>query len=695
VTLARDARGGITALTYPGGSQWDFGYDAHGRLASVADPLGNTTTATYDVRNRVATLTFPGGLGSATFTWTDAGLLTNAALSDGTQLTYSYDANGRMIAAGSASFVWNDAGELVGSNGITTPRDAAGRIASVTLAPGKTVNYAYDARGLLESVTTWLGGVTTFTYDESGRLVGLARPNGLSTLYEYDDSSRLTRIRELRSALLGDEEHASIAITYVDTDQIRSVKLLPPSSLLPQLGQVQSTFNPAGQVSGNTYDAVGNLLVDGVKTNTFDLAGRLTTHSNGVDTIDIDYDALGFPVSLAGGPPAQFGRNYAAGGVTVVVRNGGGVDQLYVITTPAGGVLETIDAATDTSSYFHFDHTFSTRFLSDSGGNLTDHYAYDPRGVLLGHSGTSTQPFTFFGHYGVQAVPFTSLSFFGTRPFDSETGMFLTPRKRLIADARAANPYGDINLSQLLLDSGAPTSGRIPRFFGTGRDGGPLIADVTRTNLLYPFVSGGSGFDTGLAIHYPTSPAGSRDHSTGLGRDTLSSSRAPLLDVFSTSRLPGFQGYVMAQSGFQPAHGFAFIFDFGARRLAEGYLSLILDRRTTPVESTASLNEPVPNECAVIAKFRKRFPPGKPIPRHPTSQLGVSNASFWIGRGLNPFGDLNGAPVGRRPLSAPNLLGAEPSGLLPSSYSNPFLGLLTEERPSVRESIRRLLRSRP
>jgi hypothetical protein len=40
---------------------------------------------------------------------------------------------------------------------------------------------------------------------------------------------------------------------------------------------------------------------------------------------------------------------------------------------------------------------------------------------------------------------------------------------------------------------------------------------------------------------------------------------------------PGFQGYIIAQCNFQYAHGFAFISDLGAQRLAEGYLALVMD----------------------------------------------------------------------------------------------------------------------
>jgi hypothetical protein len=55
---------------------------------------------------------------------------------------------------------------------------------------------------------------------------------------------------------------------------------------------------------------------------------------------------------------------------------------------------------------------------------------------------------------------------------------------------------------------------------------------------------------------------------------------------------PGFEGYIIAQCAFQYAHGFAFITDVGAQKLAEGYLALILD---APIVSRGSTSETLGN----------------------------------------------------------------------------------------------------
>jgi hypothetical protein len=41
--------------------------------------------------------------------------------------------------------------------------------------------------------------------------------------------------------------------------------------------------------------------------------------------------------------------------------------------------------------------------------------------------------------------------------------------------------------------------------------------------------------------------------------------------------VPGFEGYIISVANLQYCHGFAFISDVGAQKLAEGYLAIQLD----------------------------------------------------------------------------------------------------------------------
>jgi hypothetical protein len=154
----------------------------------------------------------------------------------------------------------------------------------------------------------------------------------------------------------------------------------------------------------------------------------------------------------------------------------------------------------------------------------------------------------------------------------------------------------------------------IPRFQDTGTAATAFTIATCVTNLLFPFVSNLSGFDTGVAISntslsnpgtgelFPaTAPATQQGACsinyfgfTGAGRGqppapatsaaipagqtltfTLSSGGgAPFGNIPAT---PGFQGYIIAQCNFRYAHGYAFISDVGAAQLAHGYIALVMD----------------------------------------------------------------------------------------------------------------------
>ena len=146
------------------------------------------------------------------------------------------------------------------------------------------------------------------------------------------------------------------------------------------------------------------------------------------------------------------------------------------------------------------------------------------------------------------------------------------------------------------------TSEALPRFADTSTSSGIISYNICQTNLLFPFLTNQGGFDSGVAIANTTSdPYGTASQTgncqlnyygvtTGGGAaPSAQTTTTPLSGgqtlVFSLSsggsngitQTPGFQGYMIAICNFRGAHGFAFISDVGANRLAQGYLALILD----------------------------------------------------------------------------------------------------------------------
>jgi len=151
----------------------------------------------------------------------------------------------------------------------------------------------------------------------------------------------------------------------------------------------------------------------------------------------------------------------------------------------------------------------------------------------------------------------------------------------------------------------ASASAHIPRFADTSVATNIFSINPCITNLLFPFVTNQIGFDTGLAISNTSSdPFGT---STQTGTCTLNwfGANAPAATLtpnvaagtsyvtLASSAAPNFQGYMIAVCRFQYAHGFAFVSDAGAQRLAMGYLALIIPDRTRvadpfPTSSTGS-----------------------------------------------------------------------------------------------------------
>jgi hypothetical protein len=154
------------------------------------------------------------------------------------------------------------------------------------------------------------------------------------------------------------------------------------------------------------------------------------------------------------------------------------------------------------------------------------------------------------------------------------------------------------NLAPLSTVATASSSAAIPRFVDGAVNRNLLTINSCRSNLLFPFVSNQNGFDTGLAISNTTKDPFGTALQTGtctvnfygkVGNSNVCLSYPSpsitggehfvwsLANGGAVTATAGFQGYIIAQCNFQYAHGYAFISDLGAQRLAQGYLALVLD----------------------------------------------------------------------------------------------------------------------
>ena len=414
-TYARDDLGLLSQITDLNGSHWTFGYTNMGRLQSKTDPLGNTHQYGYDSRGRLSTITYPGGE-TATRTYDAAGNVTRILYSGGLDIQNTFNPLNQLLTTNNLTFSRDDEGRIISTEnpGVVfgATYDDGGRLKTVTYDDNAfAVTYSYDsATGLLSRVADSLTNTQIdFAYDNDRRMTGITRSNGANTTLTWDDADRLTRIQDG---------------TIID---------------------LQYTLNETGQVAGVDMTAPldpATLLIGGTDTFTYDAASQIRTCTwnnasrwvgNDSASAAFSYNGLGDLITRTeSGQTIHYYYNYAIGLTPIVaesVETGGhGVtatrrqteEQLfftaspghplaasefnrYYVWTPAGRLLYMIDAANGNKVYFyHFDRTGSTLALTDSAGTVTDKYAYDPYGELLGHQGNNGQPFTFVGQWGVR-----------------------------------------------------------------------------------------------------------------------------------------------------------------------------------------------------------------------------------------------------------------------------------------------------
>jgi len=188
-----------------------------------------------------------------------------------------------------------------------------------------------------------------------------------------------------------------------------------------------------------------------------------------------------------------------------------------------------------------------------------------------------------------------------------------------ITDLPLGSPVNDVQLSfapepsQGAFTTANATQGQfpIPRFAVIKTQEGRYVTiNLCQTTLLYPFVTGSSGFDTGIAVANTSwDPFGTVNqvgscklYAYGVtvgatsntaaqpvvpGCDSISNPLAgtncfavvpagQVMSVQASAVLQNFMGYVIAVCNFQYAHGYAAVTDLGLRNLWSSYLALEL-----------------------------------------------------------------------------------------------------------------------
>jgi YD repeat-containing protein len=260
----RSAVQGSATLTYA--------YDSAGRLSSTTLPNGVVVAYTYDGDSRIAAIAYSNGSGPIG------------------NLTYTYDANGRVVGKGGslASIVmpqsvggntFNAANEMTAFNSEPLAYDP-----NENLLNDGTNTYTWDARNNLISLA---GPVpASFSYDSSGRRVGLTI-NGGTTQYLYENGGTLAQ--EISPA--GVHLMSGLGVTRTDPTSGAAMTFLPDEAddviaLTDSVGAIQTQYS---------YGPFGEVLVAGASnSNPYQFAGMQN------DGTGLYYDLTGYYASTWG-----------------------------------------------------------------------------------------------------------------------------------------------------------------------------------------------------------------------------------------------------------------------------------------------------------------------------------------------------------------------------------------------------------
>ena len=438
-SYTRDGLGGITSIDDPNGKSWTRAYDNMGRKTSETDPDGNTVSYTYDSRDRQ--IGESSSVATAQYTYDAAGNRTASVYSDGTNLAFTYDGDNRGTGGTGVALTLDALGFVVNSNGVVTGRDASSRIDFITYPQGR-VTYTYNNRGLLLEVSDWAGGSVSFTYNAALQVTTIVRSNGVTTSYTYDGDGRLAGIIVTQ----GPVALASIAIQRDALGRVTGETRMQPQAAALAAGVASFTFDAASEVSGSTYDAIGRLTQDSLRSYAFDAASRLTSYAGVDGAASFTYDAYGMRTSrTSSGTTQRYIVNYATRMPTVAVVQlqgaSGTTDHSYYVYTPDGVLLYWIDASGDAHHFFDFDEMGNAILLTADNGAVTDSYAISPYGESVTQNGTTANPYTWLAALGAMQEVSTKLFFLRARYYDGITGRFISRDPVRNPRPRAVNPY--------------------------------------------------------------------------------------------------------------------------------------------------------------------------------------------------------------------------------------------------------------
>jgi len=342
-----------------------YGYDAASNRTSMTDPQSLSTAYGYDTLNRLTSLAFNGQNPGFTFGYDGLRRRTSLTRPNGVNTTYGYDSVSRLLS------ILHKLGSTTLDGASYTYDNAGNRTSKTDLQANVTSNYGYDNIYQLLQVTQGASTTESYSYDAVGNRLS---SSGVSP-YSYNSSNELTSTPSTTYTYdyNGNTQSKSDGTAYTwDYDNRLKQVTLPGSG-----GTVNFKYDPFGRRAQKSFTQ-----------------GSTTTTTN----YFYDGRSLLEELDQNGNVLARYTQNRQIDEPLAELRSG-------------------------TTSYYDADGLQSITSLSNSGGSLTNTYAYDTFGNITSSTGTVLNPFRFTGReFDLE----TGTYYYRARFYDQNVGRFLS-----------------------------------------------------------------------------------------------------------------------------------------------------------------------------------------------------------------------------------------------------------------------------
>ena len=413
-----DERGKLSERTYGGGLKDEFTYDEHGRLVEARNATGTTTLA-YNGTGLIAEVSFPHGR-TVSYTYDATGQVIRVEDDSGHVVRYDYDERGALSA------LLDGDGEVLTEFSVNT----LGQLEAESHANGTESTYSYDAQQHLAGIShlkpdaSSLASVA-YSFDTLNRRTG-ADFGDVAYSFEYDNLSRLTGF---------DRNDTAYRFAYDSVGNRLSTD--SPGQDSEYGSDALNRYFSAGD-RRYEYDANGYMtkqtIGSEVWTYEYDGLNQLIRVTGPGSDVSYQYDALGYRVrETRGGQVSDLVPNPLLQDSLLAIHEGTtsttfGYGQHGYAWFERGG---------EGPYFLHYDGSGNVIRVTDTDGEAVNSYEYLPFGEKFSETETIPNRLTFGGRHGILEAP-GGQYWIQVRTYDPWMGRFLSPDA---AATEGANPY--------------------------------------------------------------------------------------------------------------------------------------------------------------------------------------------------------------------------------------------------------------